>query len=304
MVIDDEVRGCPDQTGPMTVKPVTDPLITQAQAAAASAAKHAGVQIVDEHDVERLRSVEALLATIWRTAEHGPPIPADLLRSITHAGCSVAAVYDTAGALCGAAVAIVAPEKQSMYSLIAGVLPSVADSGVGFALKQHQRAWALSVGLDTMTWTFDPLVSRNARFNLTKLGAHATEYIPDFYGQLDDGINAGDESDRLVAVWPLTSDRAIACSRGEMDRVEMPEFSSREVRAVGPDGDPVLVDSGGTLWCRVPKDILELRAESPALAMAWRTNVREIFTSALAAGYTASGVTRTGWYRLSTESQP
>ena len=80
--------------------------------------------------------------------------------------------------------------------------------GVGFALKQHQRAWGLDRDLSEMTWTFDPLVSRNARFNLTKLGAHASEYAVDFYGPMMGEMNANDQSDRLVAVWPLTSDES------------------------------------------------------------------------------------------------
>ena len=136
--------------------------------------------MVDEHDRDRLRDVEALLIAIWGMSPHGAPIPFDLLRSIAHAGCNVSAAYDHAGQLCGAAVGIVSPGGRSTYSLIAGVLPGSGDKGVGFALKQHQRAWSLARGIDTMTWTFDPLVSRNARFNLTKLGAYASEYACNF----------------------------------------------------------------------------------------------------------------------------
>src|SRR3712207_7442617 len=65
-----------------------------------------------------------------------------------------------------------------------------------FRSKLHQRAWAIARGVHEVAWTFDPLVARNAWFNLTKLGARATEYLPNFYGPMDDGINGADESDR------------------------------------------------------------------------------------------------------------
>ena len=42
---------------------------------------------------------------------------------------------------------------------------------LGRALKLYQRQWAIDRGLSEITWTFDPLVSRNAYFNLVKLGA-------------------------------------------------------------------------------------------------------------------------------------
>jgi predicted GNAT superfamily acetyltransferase len=279
------------------------PLVHQAQETASRAAGLAKVRIEDETDMDQLRSVAALLISVWGTSQEAAPIPADLLRSISHAGCNVAAAYDESGVLCGAAVAIVAPENSSIYSLIAGVLPGIADAGVGFALKLHQRAWALERGFETMTWTFDPLVSRNARFNLTKLGAHAAEYVEDFYGLMEDEININDESDRLVAVWPLASDRVVDSSQGYPEIIDLPDFSPGAVLGTGPDGHPMLVEQGGVLWCRVPTDILALRAGLPALAAEWRIRVREVFTEAFAAGRIADGVTRTGWYRLTAGGQ-
>ena len=291
-------------TDPMLLNVDASPLVRQAQSAAARAASLAHVEIVDEFEMDRLRDVASLFITVWGTSQQGAPIPSDVLRSISHAGCNVAVAYDVNDTLLGSAVAIVSPENSSTYSLIAAVLPEATDRGVGFALKQHQRAWALARGLGTMIWTFDPLVSRNARFNLTKLGAHSVEYVGDFYGPMQDEINSSDVSDRLVAVWPLTTDRATACSKGEPEPVELPDFSPDDVRTVGPDGHPVLIEVGASLWCRVPADIVALRAQNADEAAAWRGCVREIFVTAFASGYRACGVTRTGWYRLTTEGQP
>lgn len=274
-------------------------LLSQAKSAASEAAVRAGVNVIDAHGMDQLLEIEAMLISVWGTTHHGAPIPVDLLRSIGHAGCNITAAYDRAGNLCGAAVAIISP-AASAYSLIAGVLPTAADAGVGFALKQHQRAWALARGLENMSWTFDPLVSRNARFNLTKLGASSSEYLPNFYGSMNDGINANDESDRLVAMWPLASSSTVACSFGNTEPVELPAYTRDDISALGPDGEPSLVNVLGTLWCRVPKDIVALRGQAPEEAAAWRVAVRHAFTTAFASGYTATGVTRTGWYRLAT----
>ncbi|QTG79555.1 hypothetical protein [Arthrobacter crystallopoietes] len=287
----------------MSLTVEASPAAPHAEEAAATAAARAGVRVVDEHDRERLRDVEELLISIWGMSPHGAPVPFDLLRSISHAGCNVSAAYRTDGVLCGAAVGIVSPGGRTTYSLIAGVLPGTADKGVGFALKQHQRAWSLARGIDTMTWTFDPLVSRNARFNLTKLGAHATEYARDFYGEMQDDINANDESDRLVAVWPLTSTRSINCSEGSVEEPQLPEADLVSILEYGPDSGPLLRETPGNLWCRAPQDIVALRAANPGEASQWRLTIRGIFESAFASGYRATGVTRTGWYRLSKTSQ-
>jgi predicted GNAT superfamily acetyltransferase len=296
--------GAGRHTGAMPVNLEVSSLVSQAQGAAARAASRAGVAVVDASELDQLRAVEALLVTVWSTSPHAPPLPTDLLRSISHAGCNVTAAYTHDGVLCGAAVAIVSPGKPSMYSLIAGVLPGLADAGVGFALKQHQRAWALARGIETMIWTFDPLVSRNARFNLTKLGAHAHEYLENFYGPMDDGINANDVSDRLVAVWPLTSEESTACSEGFPVVTDLPLHSPADVRGTGPDGQPNLIDAEGSMWLRVPTDIVGLRGRDPALAATWRAIVRETFITAFARGRTARGVTRSGWYKLAAPGEP
>ena len=93
--------------------------------------------------------------------------------------------------------------SYSLHSHAAGVTAAGTGRGIGFALKQDQRAWALERGIGTVTWTYDPLVRRNAFFNLTRLGARPVEYVVDFYGEMTDAINTGQGSDRfMVALGP------------------------------------------------------------------------------------------------------
>lgn len=245
-----------------------------------------------------LREVSSLFEEVWGRSPEGVPIPSDLLRSFTHAGGSVAAAYEGDGALAGAAVAVLSAPVGSAYSLIAAARAGSGDRGIGYAVKQHQRAWALGRGLDVITWTFDPLVGRNARFNLTKLGAEAHEYVESFYGRMSDDINRDDDADRLVAWWSLGSRQAVACSEGTAAEPEDPDLATAQVRALGPDGEPAFVSAGRVWWCRVPSDIVALRRRQPRAASAWRRAVRGYFTEALGSGRCATAMTRTGWYQL------
>ncbi len=289
----------PDHTGQMSPQQSLVVITEQARAAALVAAESARVRVSDEGSLAGLLEIEQLFNTVWLLPPGESAMPSELLRSISHAGCNVTAARDQTGRLVGAAAAIVTPKSASMYSLIAGVLPGISDRGVGFALKQHQRAWGLARDLTEMTWTFDPLVSRNARFNLSKLGACASEYAIDFYGPMQGDMNANDESDRLVAVWPLTSAESVACSENRPTPVDRPSHSPSDVLREGPDGDPVLVAAADSLWCRVPTDIVALRAQNSQLAAEWRRSIRSIFTDVFASGQIARGVSRDGWYRLS-----
>ncbi|MEX1077717.1 MAG: hypothetical protein WED09_01235 [Homoserinimonas sp.] len=284
----------------MSLRAESDIAAVQARSAATNAAVKAGVRIADEHEMARFHEIDSLFKTVWGLTAATGPIPAELVRSMSHGGASISAAYNGDNALCGAAVMIGSANDHSVYSLIAGVLPDLADRGVGFAIKQHQRAWALERGIDRMVWTFDPLVSRNARFNLTKLGASSSEYIENFYGEMQGQINANDESDRLVAIWQLCSESAISASEGHVPDPQRPTFGPSDVREIGPDDKPILVEAAGSLWCRVPHDVVALRQQSPGVAAAWRSCIRSAFSTAFASGHRARGVSRDGWYRLVT----
>ncbi|STS10865.1 Uncharacterized conserved protein [Gordonia bronchialis] len=101
-----------------------------------------------------------------------PPVSTDMLRALSHAGNYVAGAF-IGDHLAGGSVGFFgAPVGHTLHSHITGVSKRGRGHNVGYALKMHQRTWALHRGLRTITWTFDPLVARNAYFNITKLGAH------------------------------------------------------------------------------------------------------------------------------------
>lgn len=277
---------------------MTSSAIDQAARVSATAASQAGVTVSEVEEMTELRAVSALFEQVWGRTDEGVPLNSEVLRALAHAGGAVTVARAADGSLVGAAALALAPDAGT-YSLIAAAAPGGSDRGLGFTLKLRQRTWALSRGLTSMTWTFDPLVGRNARFNLIKLGASAGAYIPSFYGEMHDEINQGDDSDRLVATWRLAGARATAATEGSPPDPGDPDVAT--VLASGPDGEPSYVrDTAGVGWIRVPGDIVAVRRTDVGTANAWRSCTREAFVDALSMGAAATAMTRTGWYRLDT----
>jgi len=253
----------------------------------------AQAQVRAVEDPAGLLEVSHLFASVWGRNEEGVPISSEMMRSLVHAGGLVSASYD-GDSLVGAAV-LGRDEPGACYGFIAAVAPGLGDRGLGRTLKQHQRDWALARGITTMRWTFDPLVARNARVNLSRLGATAEHYEVAFYGEMADEQNAGEVGDRLVATWRMDSDRvALALSSG----LPEPRVPVGAV-ADGPDGAPAVWAEAGDRWIRVPADVHAVRRERGGLATAWREAARAWFTEAFADGWIADAVSRDSIYHLS-----
>ena len=279
----------------VTAAPDQDDAVRVADAAA----RAAGVSVRELSDLGDLEQVVGLLADIWARSAN-PPVTLELLRAFTKAGNYVAGAFE-GGTMVGACVGFFhAPSEDALHSHIAGVSRAATGRSIGFALKLHQRAWALGRGVCEVAWTFDPLVSRNAYFNLTKLGALPDEYLPNFYGPMADGINAGDDSDRLLVRWRLRDPVvALACAGDGVPASVADELANGAAVAlsVAADGEPVAGRLDGTLsLVAVPPDIERVRATGPAIAQRWRIAVRETLTGLVAAGGRIEGFDRTGWY--------
>jgi predicted GNAT superfamily acetyltransferase len=268
-------------------EPAPDP--PEATSAAVAAAAAADVVIRELHRPEELKAAQRLFEEIWRPAEgNPPPMTAELLRALAHAGSYVAGAFAGTRLVGASAGFFTAPPDPGLHSHITGVAPGGQHRGVGFALKVHQRAWALARGITVVAWTFDPLVARNAWFNLAKLGARPTAYLEDFYGPMTDAINAGMASDRLLVTWRL-DDPAVAAACAGRPR-QPPPVQAEAALTVGPDLQPVARDPGTpAVTVAVPP---ELEALDPGLRRAWRQAVREALGGRLAAGATVTGFLR------------
>lgn len=265
-----------------------------------AAADRFGVRVVELTDIAQHHAAAVLLARIWRADNTEQVVGADLIRAFAYSGNYVSGAY-RGDELVGTALGFMG--EGHLHSHIAGVDPAHWGGGIGYVLKQHQRSWALARGVTEVHWTYDPLVRRNAYFNLRKLGALPSMYLPDFYGPLADGINVGDVSDRLYITWRLVAERAVAAARGE--------YATVDAAALRADGAAVYLDrvderpvpagdlpDKGQLLVAVPVDIERLRPADPGLARQWRYAVREGLTMALAGGFHITGISKDGFYLL------
>ena len=279
--------------------------MTQAVSAAGAeeVAARAGVEIGMLEAVDELAAADRLLARIWQSEDGLMGV--NVLKALGHSGHYVAGAWRE-GELVGVSVGWAwGPERPgALHSHITGIDSEMQGRGVGLALKLHQAAWSLARGIDTITWTFDPMVRRNAWFNLVKLGARGESFHPDFYGRMSDGVNEGELTDRCFVVWSL------------------PPAGPGAPAGSAPAGDSavILADTGGwpqvttlagsetdrwpdRLLCQVPSDALDLRRKDPDLGREWRLALRATMGLAMSAGYAATSMTPEGFYVLDRNPQ-
>ncbi|MFI5706425.1 GNAT family N-acetyltransferase [Kribbella sp. NPDC051620] len=265
--------------------------------AAGDAAVTAGVDIrplTSLHDLDR---AYRLFDAIWNPEPSEPPVTTGLLRALVKAGNYVAGAFD-GDVLVGACMGFFSePRTEALHSHITGVAESARGRNVGLALKVHQRAWAMERGISSIHWTFDPLVRRNAYFNLTKLGAVASEYLSNFYGTMRDSLNSGQDSDRLLVRWELASWTPEAGSRINADPSDGQTAGAPFALSQSQTGRPKLGDlAAAQVLVAVPADIDKLRIVDPRAVGEWRMAVREVLGTLMAEGARVIGFDRTGYY--------
>jgi predicted GNAT superfamily acetyltransferase len=189
----------------------------------------------------------------------GTEITPNLLQAMIHSGAYLSGAF-VDGECVGAAFAFPATTGGlHLHSHMTAVLDKFRDKGIGYALKVDQYKWAKQNNYKEITWTFDPLVARNAKLNILKLGVDISAYYPNFYGDMPDELNAGDESDRVMASLKVVGD------------VPTPR------RAIStPDKSAVLI--------AIPDDIVAIRGKDLAENLRWRRSVRDEFVGVLARG--------------------
>jgi predicted GNAT superfamily acetyltransferase len=244
------------------------------------------------HGIDEMRAASAVLDQIWHTADGTPQVDPRLMVALCEAGGYVAGALD-GDQLVAAAVGFPG-HPTGLHSHIAGVIPALSNRGIGTALKLHQRAWCLDRGIPAITWTFDPLVARNAHLNLTRLGATVEKYLIDVYGPMNDALNRDDQSDRLLVRWDLA-----ASGRREPDDLGGELLvDERGGVPVSKPLKPGRVGAPERLLVAVPPDIESLRRTDHEVAKRWRLAVRDALSAALDAGWAIEGFDRTGHYVL------
>ena len=185
----------------------------------------------------------------------GTEITPNLLQAMIHSGSYLSGAFID-NKIVGAAFAFPATNgRLHLHSHMTAVLPEFRDKGVGYSLKIDQWNWAKKKNYSHLSWTFDPLVRRNAKLNIAKLGVDISAYHPNFYGDMPDALNAGDESDRLMVSW----------------RTDVGAPKAREL-ITNPEPGDILIE--------IPEDIVAIRSKNQNESMKWRRQVREQFLAA------------------------
>lgn len=237
-------------------------------------------------DLERVTDLEI---AVWGVNPRDA-VPASLLHASVLNGGVVIGAFDGE---CMAGMAYAFPSRRGkkwiLWSHMTGVHRDYQGQGIGFALKQAQRRWALEHDCAYIAWTFDPLQRGNAHFNLHLLGATASVYHIDFYDEMADEINTGLPSDRLEVRWELRSDRVTALANGTTTPIAENYPDDQFLLKVGDNGQPVRnkCDSNRpSHFVEIPSDLGQLKRRDLALAYEWRTTLREVLQDTFALGCT------------------
>ncbi len=229
-----------------------------------------GIVIRKCEGIEEFQRCVALQREIWGEDDLEVE-PATLFVVAEETGGQVLGAFD-GERLVGYTLALVGFRDGAIFlhSHMTGVLAEYRDRGVGRALKLFQREEALGREIRLIVWTFDPLESRNAHFNLNRLGAIARKYLPNLYGTTTSPLHLGLPTDRLLAEWPLDSARVVAAV---------------EDLAKEPEDAPATIE--------LPAELDRWKQNDTASVARVQTRIRGEFTGWFARGYAAVGVRKT-----------
>lgn len=249
--------------------------------------------------IEEYHATARLQMEVWGMPDMEEVVPLNQLLAAHMNGGLVAGAFDEDGTLVGFVygfVGLTGDGKVKHCSHMAGVLPNQRNSSIGYQLKLFQRRYVQKQGLNLITWTFDPLLSLNARLNIAKLGAISRTYYYNLYGAMNDSLNRGLTSDRLALEWWINSEHVRHYVESEPPR-EQPSLQSLldsgaafalrgEWYARMPE--PLRVTHAAqaeTLIIEIPADFNAIKANAPGLAKAWRRETSHLFPALFAQGY-------------------
>jgi len=253
--------------------------------------------------VEDMLQVEELQRLVWG-GDDTEVIPVHLLLTVAHNGGVLLGAFNR-DQLIGFVFGFLGTDEQSPDRVAMarlkhcshqlGVHPDYRDRGIGLQLKLAQREAVVAQGVRLATWTYDPLMSRNAHLNIRRLGTVCRTYLRDVYGDLRDELNRGLPTDRFMVEWWLTSRRVAARLDGSRRPLDLAHFKSGGAQLLNPcvmseGGLPIPPDDpynpeGTFLLVEVPSDFMAVKRADQELALAWRMQTRAIFERAFASGY-------------------
>lgn len=245
------------------------------------------------------RACEELQREIWGEA-FAQVAPAGLMKVTARVGGVASGAFDESGRLDGFVYGITGQDGDGRplhWSHMLGVRRERRDRGLGLRLKEHQRELLLDRGVEEARWTFDPLVARNAHFNLNRLGVRVLDYEPEMYGDSESRLHRGLGTDRFVVSWDLAGHDPEAARKGEKEENgerprerDVPDAPSAADAPPGAGAPEAAEDEAAgaappVVRVEVPSDVFAVRERDPEEAEAWRRRTRQAFLARLRAGY-------------------
>ncbi len=245
------------------------------------------VEVRELYDTKEMKQVQILEDMVWK----GDSIPThQTITAIKNGGLMLGAFIE--GELVGFNYSFPGFLNGEIYlcSHNMGIHPEHRGKGIGSMLKDVQREKASEMGYELITWTFDPLETRNAYLNLSKLRAVCNTYIENCYGEVNDGLNNGLPTDRFKVEWWINSEylqtqyekeTPSTIIPWEMTKNDLPQLSDFDSI---PNDERILVP--------VPANFQVLKRIDPNLGLKWRIKTREIFQTLFNKGYIAISLER------------
>jgi predicted GNAT superfamily acetyltransferase len=243
-------------------------------------------------------------------AGFGEAVPPTILRLSQQMGGIASGAFDPSGRLLGFVFGITGwvDGRPVHWSDMLAVHPDARNRRIGQALKRHQRELLLRHGVRLARWSFEPLEARNARLNLSILGATASHYVRDYYGDSVSSLHEGIGTDRLIIDWELDTDRVrrrlagLDPAPGPASLSVVPVVGRPYIRSGMPDcEEPDLDMEGASLAVAVPLDIQALKRADASLARRWRVVTRSVLEAYLGRSLRVVEFIRAGefgWYVL------
>jgi len=256
------------------------------------------VTIRDITDIEELRHLEQMQADVWGITDRSEIVPKDILKIIQVNGGLVLGAYDQNQQILGflfGFLGIRADGQLKHCSHMMGILPKYRASGIGLRLKLAQRSFVLKQGINLITWTVNPLEGANAAINFGKLGVVCRNYLPNFYGEMEDSLNKGFPSHRFEVEWWIRSPRVeefIRLAEGG-NRIRH-EITAQDIRMnqISTEGKIIellslnqIANQTGKLVYEVPMDFQGIKDNDLNIAKELLEHDRAFFMEAVAQGY-------------------
>lgn len=139
------------------------------------------------------------------------------------------------------------------------VSPDYQSKGIGYKLSLELRKIMLTLDIDKIFWTYDPLESVNANLYIKKLGGVISRHLIDYYGSINSKTHSGLPTDRFIVEWNIRSKRV-------ENRIKNGNEKTNHIS-----------DNKDIKYVEIPLNIQELKNKDINVAIEWRMKTRKLF---------------------------